>query len=96
MSITPNISLTNGLEQAPAAAGAVPLDMSLLAWDLGGQEVFYPTHQFFLTANCIYFVVFDISSPGISRIEYWMRQIKSLSRNDGTGTSKAPLCTKQD
>lgn len=89
VSITPNISLTHGLEQPQSAPGAVSMDTSLLAWDLGGQEVFYPTHQFFLTANCVYFVVFDISSPGISRIEYWMRQIKSLSRNDGVATSQA-------
>lgn len=30
------------------------------AWDFGGQEVYYTTHQFFLTKHAIYLVVFDL------------------------------------
>mgnify|MGYP001077762384 CR=1 FL=1 len=57
------------------------------AWDLGGQEVFYPTHQFFLTSNSIYLVIFNLANVGASRIDYWMRLIRNLSGN----TTKAPI-----
>lgn len=33
------------------------------AWDFGGQEVFYPTHQFFLTGRSVYLVVFSLVQP---------------------------------
>jgi GTPase SAR1 family protein len=39
-------------------------------FDFGGQEVFYPTHQFFLTPQCVYLIVFDVSDKDyISRLE---------------------------
>ena len=41
----------------------------------------YPTHQFFLTYNCTYIVVFNVMKVDESRIEYWMRQLKLLLKN---------------
>lgn len=41
--------------------------------DFGGQEVFYPTHQFFLTGNAIYVIVFNMASPNWNRVEYWLQ-----------------------
>ena len=51
-------------------------------WDLGGQELYYLTHQFFLTSNCIYLVCFNVAKPEKHRVEYWLRQIKMLSEGN--------------
>jgi len=61
--------------------------LSLVAWDLGGQEVFYPTHNFFLTSSSIYVVVFNLHRYDSSRVDYWMRSIRMLSGN----SSRAPV-----
>ena len=29
-------------------------------WDFGGQEVFYTTHQTFLSSSCIYMIAFNL------------------------------------
>ena len=75
-------------------------DINLTVWDLGGQEVFYPTHQFFLTSNSIYIVAFDmaqISKKNLnaasfeeveSRISYWAFQIRELA---SSGYDMAPF-----
>ena len=47
-------------------------------WDMGGQLVFYPTHQFFLSNSAIYVVVFNMEDIQYPRIEYWMKQIKII------------------
>lgn len=50
------------------------------AWDFGGQEVFYPTHQFFLTGRSVYLVVFSLVQPeSFKRVEYWLQQIELVS-----------------
>ncbi|KAN0024719.1 hypothetical protein ACTFIV_009128 [Dictyostelium citrinum] len=50
------------------------------AWDFGGQQVFYPTHQFFLTTHALYLVVFKLTDPNFAeRVNYWVRQVKSNS-----------------
>ena len=63
------------------------IEISYNCWDLGGQEVFYPTHQFFLTSNSIYLLVFNAVAHESARIDYWMRQIKALTNN----SNKAPV-----
>lgn len=73
-----NITLTAKASEGPGIV--------INCWDFGGQEVFYPTHQFFLTANNAYILVFDISAPGVSRLEYWLRQIKLLSKMESNKT----------
>ncbi|KAH3742877.1 leucinerich repeat kinase [Pelomyxa schiedti] len=50
-------------------------ELTFAAWDFGGQAVFLPTHQFFLTGRALYLVVFDLANPNGHRIEYWLRQI---------------------
>jgi GTPase SAR1 family protein len=46
-----------------------------LNWfDMGGQAVFYPTHQFFLTAQCICLVMFRLDDPNyFTTTKYWLR-----------------------
>jgi hypothetical protein len=39
-----------------------------------GQEIYYSTHQFFLSERSLYLFVFDVSQPNMeqsSRIEFW-------------------------
>ena len=42
--------------------------------------MFYPTHQFFLTSNCYYILVFDLADPHMHRIDYWMLLLRSLGK----------------
>ena len=53
-------------------------------WDLGGQIVFYPTHQFFLTNGAIYVLTFNYENAKLPRIEYWMKLIKLLGQEEST------------
>src|SRR5699024_5269274 len=47
-------------------------------WDFGGQEVYYTTHQFFITKHSIYILVWDMSQPlDENKMEYWLRSIES-------------------
>ena len=48
-------------------------------WDFGGQEIFYPTHQFFLTKNSIYIITFNAEKFQRNRVEYWMWQIRTVT-----------------
>eukprot|EP01105_Mastigella_eilhardi_P027774 TRINITY_DN876_c0_g1_i1.p1 TRINITY_DN876_c0_g1~~TRINITY_DN876_c0_g1_i1.p1 ORF type:complete len:1335 (-),score=198.02 TRINITY_DN876_c0_g1_i1:3763-7671(-) len=50
-------------------------ELTFSAWDFGGQAVFLPTHQFFLTGRALYLVLFNLMDPDLHRIEYWLRQI---------------------
>tara|TARA_R110002050_G_scaffold58197_1_gene130905 strand:- start:126 stop:521 length:396 start_codon:yes stop_codon:yes gene_type:complete len=49
-------------------------------------QVFYPTHQFFITPCSIYIVVFDLRKQEWKPVTYWMRQIKA-----STGLSSPPI-----
>jgi GTPase SAR1 family protein len=55
--------------------------LSISVWDFGGQEVFYPTHQFFLSDRTVYLVMFNMTSVKEQRLEYWLRQINALARD---------------
>jgi Leucine-rich repeat (LRR) protein len=46
-------------------------------WDFAGQEVYYPTHQFFLTQRSIYLVVFNLMDVRASRVDYWLKVVKA-------------------
>eukprot|EP01128_Nolandella_sp_AFSM9_P000299 TRINITY_DN10467_c0_g1_i1.p1 TRINITY_DN10467_c0_g1~~TRINITY_DN10467_c0_g1_i1.p1 ORF type:complete len:1225 (+),score=245.26 TRINITY_DN10467_c0_g1_i1:162-3677(+) len=49
--------------------------------EFGGQEVFYPTHNFFLTPNAIYVIVFSlVDMSTLARVEYWLQAIASVQR----------------
>ena len=72
---------TNGIE----INRDISLDSEALlqfdAWDFGGQEVFYPTHRFFLTDKAIFLVLFRLENYQESRLEYWMKTIKAVTNN---------------
>lgn len=49
-------------------------------WDFAGQELYYTTHQFFLTENSINLIVFDCTkSLEENRILFWLNSIQSMA-----------------
>jgi len=46
-----------------------------------GQKIYYSTHQFFLSPDAIYLVIFDIQSDSTYDIEYWLKSIRLKTRN---------------
>lgn len=59
-SAAPNIS-TDGIDILSwehEEEGYPPITFGI--WDFAGQEVYYSTHQFFLTTRSIYVIVFSI------------------------------------
>ena len=58
-------------------------DMELTWFDFGGQEVFYPTHQFFLTSHCVYLIVFRMDNAEyLDRVRYWLDVLRSVCAVD--------------
>jgi len=76
---------TDGIEILPVALPHpdLDLDMTVRAWDFGGQEAFRITHQFFFTEHAIYLVVFrPRGGQERSEAEGWLRRIRlRVSRN---------------
>ena len=46
-------------------------------WDFAGQEIFYTTHQFFLSENSITFLLFDLTkNMKENKLEFWLNSIQ--------------------
>lgn len=74
---------TNGIEiHSEKHKNEEEFPYQLDIWDFGGQEIFYPTHQFFLSDKAIYLVVFRCDKLEESRIEYWLKTIRWLTNNN--------------
>ena len=82
---TNGIEIHEGLSLQIKSTDAIHNNVLFNAWDFGGQEIFYPTHQFFLTKHAVYVIVFDLSNYQKERIEYWLWQIRVIAANS-TGT----------
>ena len=54
-----NIS-TDGIDIGSWNSGKGKNQIKFSTFDFGGQEIFYPTHQFFLTSRCVYIVAFRV------------------------------------
>lgn len=70
-----NTLSTDGITISPWVLPGTSITLNI--WDFGGQEVFYPTHQFFLTSRSIYLVCLNLVEPGFKRVEYWLQQVKA-------------------
>ena len=48
------------------------------AWDLAGQQVYYATHQCFLSGQTLYLVVFNVThgKDGIANLSPWLANIQ--------------------
>jgi serine/threonine protein kinase/GTPase SAR1 family protein len=71
-----NIS-TEGIEIHPVKLSE---EVSVTWFDFGGQEVFYPTHELFLTGQCVYLLAFKMNDPDFEqRITYWLNVADSFA-----------------
>lgn len=65
------------------------------------QEIFYSTHQFFISQRSVYLIVFSLVKVDDDRIEYWLKAIRSgivfyivdtfIVFNRFLGARKAPI-----
>eukprot|EP01125_Pyxidicula_operculata_P017251 TRINITY_DN603_c0_g1_i1.p1 TRINITY_DN603_c0_g1~~TRINITY_DN603_c0_g1_i1.p1 ORF type:complete len:2599 (-),score=583.24 TRINITY_DN603_c0_g1_i1:6794-14590(-) len=52
--------------------------VNLDVWDFAGQEVYYASHQFFLSHGVIYLIVFKLTQPNFEEdVEFWLSSIKA-------------------
>ncbi|MDP2806638.1 MAG: GTP-binding protein, partial [bacterium] len=77
---------TKGIEISKLTIKPNPIDQNtdfiLNIWDFGGQEIYYSTHQFFLTESSLYLFVWDAREGNKESIfKYWLNIIKYLSNN---------------
>jgi len=59
--------------------------VSFSVWDFAGQEVYYSTHQFYLSRRSMYIVVFSLNDPDItagnySRVLYWLQSVNAQAK----------------
>jgi len=59
--------------------GSIVLRFS--AWDFTGQEIYYPTNQFFQSGRSLFVIVFKLTDESTSRIEYWLNTVQSRSKD---------------
>jgi internalin A len=56
------------------------VDMTLITWDFGGQEIYHATHQFFLTRRSLYVVVWNArEGHDQGKLDYWLDKLKALA-----------------
>lgn len=54
----------------------------IYVWDFGGQEIYSPTHQFFLTERSVYLLVADSRMGSeVSQLYYWLHRIESFAEH---------------
>ena len=80
-----SLKTTHGIEVDTLALPHPSLpDQSLLlnVWDLGGQEVCHATHQFFLTKQAVYLVIWNAHrGEEQGKLDYWLNTIRMLAPN---------------
>ncbi len=56
--------------------------LTLHAWDFGGQDIYFSTHQFFLTKRSLYILVWEARrEEETNPFDYWLNVIKLLGGN---------------
>eukprot|EP00026_Physarum_polycephalum_P000783 Phypoly_transcript_00784.p1 GENE.Phypoly_transcript_00784~~Phypoly_transcript_00784.p1 ORF type:complete len:1126 (+),score=166.43 Phypoly_transcript_00784:12-3389(+) len=67
-------------------------------WDFAGQEIYYNTHQFFLSKSAIYILVWNIARPETARLDFWLESIEGSGGGVvalvGTHLND-PICTQE-
>lgn len=60
------------------AAKSSAVNVTLSAWDFAGQDVYYSTHQFFLSDRSLYVLVWNLARPETeSRLGYWLKVVQA-------------------
>ncbi|MEA2042283.1 MAG: COR domain-containing protein [Bacteroidota bacterium] len=58
------------------------IDMTLNVWDFGGQEIYHATHQFYLTNNSFFILVWSARMGyETGKLYYWLDTIEALAPN---------------
>jgi GTPase SAR1 family protein len=81
--------------------------LTLSAWDFGGQEVYYNTHEFFLSQRSVFLLIFNMAdSLEAGRLTGWLNSIQSRAPGapvilvgtnaDNKSCTKAHLTTIQN
>lgn len=56
-------------------------EVELTMWDFAGQEIYYATHQFFLSKRSLYILVWNIEDEAEnSKISFWLHSIKARTK----------------
>jgi Leucine-rich repeat (LRR) protein/serine/threonine protein kinase len=45
-------------------------------WDFAGQNIYHPTHQFFITNRSVYLIIFNLLDERSSKVEYWLKTLR--------------------
>ena len=89
---------THGIEISPIPFRHPSLDsdMTLRAWDFGGQEVYRVSHQFFFSPRALFLVVWH-ARHGQERdeVESWLRRIKLRVGNAAVAMIVATHCEER-
>lgn len=77
-------SSAGGSTSSSSASSSIPTTFT--AYDFAGQQLYYTTHQFFLSDKAIYLVVYNLAelifshpsmySKAVANIEYWLKSIR--------------------
>jgi internalin A len=89
---------THGIEIWPLAFHhpSLDLDMTLRAWDFGGQEVYRVTHQFFFSRRALYVVVWNArEGHEQDQAEGWLRRIRLRVGRDVRAMVVATHCEER-
>jgi len=97
-SFVDNRPTTHGIEIWPLTFRHPSLDrdMTLRAWDFGGQEVYRVTHQFFFGRRALYMVVWN-SREGQEQdeVEGWLSRIRLRAGRDARTILVATHCAER-
>lgn len=56
--------------------------VTVSSWDFAGQEIYYTTHQFFLSQRSLYLLVWDLRYEDEEcKVSYWLQSIRSRTNN---------------
>ncbi len=59
-------------------------ELKINIWDFGGQDIYYSTHQFFLSKRSLYILVWDARiekmMPNMASFDYWLNIVSLLSQ----------------
>ena len=89
---------THGIEIQPLTMRHphLGLDMTVRAWDFGGQEVYRITHQFFFSRRALYLVVWNArEGQEQNEVEGWLRRIRLRVSRDARVLVVATHCDER-
>jgi internalin A len=89
---------THGIEITPLTIHDSPAgrDMTVRAWDFGGQEVYRIIHQFFFTLRALYVVTWNArQGQEQDEVEGWLRRIRLRAGRDARALLAATHCDER-